>query len=112
MPVRETFGLVPPGTVSIFYLVFLPFAAVFAYGLWLRLGRSGLVLAILRGPEGLTGAVRRLLLNVFLQRRVGRRARGWPHLAIFSGFITLLLATTIVAIDVERSALSLFRIHR
>jgi heterodisulfide reductase subunit C len=99
MPVRETFGLVPPGTVPIFYLVFLPFAAVFIYGVWLRLSGSGLVLAILRGPGGLAGAVRRLLVYVFLQRRVGRRARGWPHLANFSGFITLLLATTIVAID-------------
>ena len=99
MPVRETFGLVPPGTVSIFYLVFLPFAALFALGAWKRLRGSGMARAIMHGPDGVAGAARRLVLYALMQRRVGRRPRGWPHLAIFFGFIALLIATTIVAID-------------
>ena len=99
MPVRDTFGFVPQWSELALYLFFVPFAILFAIGLWRRLNGSGLLRTISDGPGGVIGAAGRLGLNAFLQRRVVRRPRGWPHLAIFVGFLVLLAATTIVAID-------------
>lgn len=99
MPVRDTFGLVPPGSEFALYLLFVPFAVLFAVGLWRRLIGSGLWRAIVGGPGGITSATGRVVGYALLQRRVAQRPRGWPHLAIFSGFLVLLFATTVVAID-------------
>ena len=99
MPVRDTFGLVPPGSELVLYLLFVPFAVLFTVGLWRRLNGSGLHRAIIDGPGGIAGAIGRLVHYALLQRRVAQRLRGWPHLAIFSGFLMLLFATTVVAID-------------
>jgi heterodisulfide reductase subunit C len=99
MPVRDTFGLVPPGSELALDLLFVPFAVLFAVGLRRRLRGSGLCRAIVDGPGGIAGAIGRFVRYAFLQRRVARRPRGWPHLAIFSGFLVLLFATTVVAID-------------
>ncbi len=49
--IRETFGLMPPGTSHYLYVVFAPFALVFAYGAYLRLARSGLI-DLVRGGSG------------------------------------------------------------
>jgi heterodisulfide reductase subunit C len=98
-PSRPTFGLVPQGSELILYLVFVPFAVAFCAGLYLRLRASGLVQLITTGPGGLIGALRRLMWYGLLQRRVAHRARGWPHVGIFYGFLTLLFGTTVVALD-------------
>ena len=99
MPARETFGLVPPGSEIGLYLLFAPFALAFAFALRRRLRDSELVAAITASPGGVAGACGRLLRYALLQRRVVQRRRGWPHAAIFYGFLVLLAATTIVAID-------------
>lgn len=99
MPLRDTFGLVPKGSELALYLLFVPFAALFVVGLWRRLIGAGLWRAIIGGPGGVAGAIGRLVCYALLQGRVVQRPRGWPHLAIFSGFLVLLFATTVVAID-------------
>lgn len=99
VPSRQTFGLVPQGTEVVMYLVFVPFAAAFCVGLFLRLRASGLVRLVTAGPGGIAGALQRLLVFGLLQRRVAHRPRGWPHVGIFYGFLTLLFGTTVVALD-------------
>ena len=99
MPVRETFGLVPAGSEVFLYLLFIPFAAAFVVGAYRRLRASELARRIAHGPGGSAGALGRLVRYGLLQRRVAGQPRGWPHLGIFFGFLALLLATTVVAID-------------
>lgn len=99
MPVRDTFGLVPAWAELGLYLLFAPFAVLFAVGIWRRLSGSGLWRTIMDSPGGIAGALGRLVRYALLQRRVAQRPRGWPHLGIFYGFLGLLAATTIVAID-------------
>jgi heterodisulfide reductase subunit C len=81
------------------YLVFVPFAIAFCVGLYLRLRASGLVRLVAAGPSGIVGGLQRLLVFGLLQRRVAHRPRGWPHVGIFYGFLTLLFGTTVVALD-------------
>lgn len=99
VPSRQTFGLVPQGTDVVMYLVFVPFAIAFCVGLYLRLRASGLVRLVIAGPGGIVGGLQRLLVFGLLQRRVAHQPRGWPHLGIFYGFVTLLFGTTVVALD-------------
>lgn len=99
IPIRQTFGLVPEGTGVVMYLVFAPFAVTFCVGLYLRLRASGLVRLVTAGPGGIAGGLQRLLVFGLLQRRVAHRPRGWPHVGIFYGFLTLLFGTTVVALD-------------
>lgn len=99
MPVRETFGLVPEGSELILYVLFLPALAALVFGLYKRFARSGLGILVARGPGGVRGALARLVQYGLFQRRVARRPRGWPHLAIFYGFLTLLFGTGVVALD-------------
>jgi heterodisulfide reductase subunit C len=99
MPVRDTFGLVPAWAEPVLYIVFIPFAAVFVYGVWRRFAGIGLLRLARAGAGGGLGAVTRLVREGLLQRKVAQRSRGWPHLAIFYGFLTLLFGTTVVAID-------------
>ena len=99
VPIRQTFGLVPPGTDIVMYLVFTPFAIAFGVGLYLRLRASGLGKLVTAGPGGIADGLRRLLVFGLLQRRVAHRPRGWPHVGIFYGFLTLLFGTTVVALD-------------
>ncbi|HUY81481.1 MAG TPA: 4Fe-4S dicluster domain-containing protein [Acidobacteriaceae bacterium] len=77
----------------------MPFAIAFGVGLYLRLRASGLVRLVIAGPGGIVGGLRRLLVFGLLQRRVAHRPRGWPHVGIFYGFLTLLFGTTVVALD-------------
>ena len=99
MPSRQTFGLVPQGTDVVMYLVFVPFALAFCVGLFLRLRASGWVRLVTAGPGGVAGGLQRLLIFGLLQGRVANRPRGWPHVGIFYGFLTLLFGTTVVALD-------------
>ena len=99
VPIRQTFGLLPQGTDVLMYLVFAPFAVAFCAGLYLRLRASGLVRLVAAGPSGIAGGLQRLLVFGLLQRRVVHRPRGWPHVGIFYGFLTLLFGTTVVGLD-------------
>ncbi len=99
VPSRQTFGLVPQGTDVLLYVVFVPFAIAFSVGLYLRLRTSGLVRLVTAGPNGIAGGLQRLLVFGLLQGRVAHRPRGWPHVGIFYGFLTLLFGTTVVALD-------------
>lgn len=81
------------------YLVFVPFAIAFCVGLYLRLRASGLVRLVTAGPGGIAGGLQRLVVFGLLQRRVAHRPRGWPHVGIFYGFLTLLFGTAVVALD-------------
>lgn len=99
MPQRETFVLLPPATPLLLYLWFAPFAAVFAVGVYRRLRAVGFP-ALRPGPVGeVARQFVRLAKYGFLQRRVGERSGGWPHLGIFFGFLTLLAGTVLVALD-------------
>jgi heterodisulfide reductase subunit C len=99
VPSRQTFDLVPQGTDVIMYLVFAPFAVAFGVGIYFRLRASGLVRLVTAGSGGIAGALERLLVFGLLQRRVAHLPRGWPHVGIFYGFLTLLFGTTVVALD-------------
>ncbi|MGH6825422.1 4Fe-4S dicluster domain-containing protein [Methyloceanibacter sp.] len=99
MPVRDTFGLVPPWAEVGLYVLFAPFAVVFVVGLWRRLSWAGLRRIVTHSSGGIAAAIGRFGRFGLLQRRVAQRPRGWPHLGIFLGFLVLLAATTIVAID-------------
>ena len=99
VPSRQTFDLVPQGTDVIMYLVFTPFLIAFLFGIYLRLRSSGLMRLVTAGPGGIAGALQRFLVFGLLQRRVAHRPRGWLHVGIFYGFLTLLFGTTVVALD-------------
>ncbi len=99
IPTRPTFAFVPPAAEVLLYVVFAPFAIAFVVGLYLRLRPLQLGRVLQQAPGGLRGAVARFGWAGLAQGRVARRRRGWPHLAIFYGFLTLLSGTTIVAID-------------
>ncbi len=96
-PIRETYILLPEGTDLLMYLVLLPFAVVFLYGLYRRLSVTGL--PSLRDIwAGLPYAVRFGLL----QRRVVReRLAGLMHVSIYSGILALFIGTSLVFIDYD-----------
>ncbi|MDP2196406.1 MAG: (Fe-S)-binding protein [Rhodocyclaceae bacterium] len=99
MPSRQTFGLLPPDTEFAMYLALVPFALVFCIGVYLRFRAAGLARLLINAPSGIGCALGRLLQYGFGQRRVAQRPRGWPHLAIFYGFLTLLFGSVMVAAD-------------
>jgi Fe-S oxidoreductase/nitrate reductase gamma subunit len=114
---REIFGNVPAWAQWLFYALALVAVAVWVYGLLRRVGlwRQGrqvgesLRSRIRRGEESHSAvrrgglpyvAVRRLVRDVLLQRRVwGRGAASVAHVLLFSGFIVLLIGTTLIAIE-------------
>ncbi len=112
MPVRDTFGLVPMWAEVGLYLAFVPFAVVFVVGLWRRLSGYALPRLSVNSSGGVTGAIERLVQYALLQRRIAQQPRGWPHLGIFYGFLVLLTATTIVAIDWDITRHFGFRVLR
>lgn len=99
LPVRDTFGLMPPGTDVLIYLVFAPFAVVFLYGVYRRLrvyGASRLVSLSLGGGGGLGD----LLRYAWGQGRVVRdAAAGAMHVPLMYGAFILFIGTVLVFID-------------
>ncbi len=95
---REVFGNIPFASKALFYILAALAVACFVYGVYRRirvwrLGRSG-------EPLNLRQAVPRLLRDALLQRRVlGRGLATTAHLLLFSGFIVLLIGTTLIAIE-------------
>ncbi|MCS7137281.1 MAG: (Fe-S)-binding protein [Candidatus Caldarchaeum sp.] len=98
-PVRETYGMMPPGTDIMMYLVLAPFAALFVYGVFYRVRRLGVVNT---GEvfKGLFAGVGYLVKFGLLQRKVvSERLAGLMHLLIYSGIIALFIGTTLVFLD-------------
>ncbi|MDJ0273460.1 MAG: heterodisulfide reductase-related iron-sulfur binding cluster [Aigarchaeota archaeon] len=98
-PIRETYILLPPGTDFLMYLVLVPFALVFVFGVVYRLRRLGvrsvgeLLNSVFRG----VGYMARYGL---LQRKVvSEHLAGVMHLLIYTGIIALFIGTTLVFID-------------
>jgi Fe-S oxidoreductase len=96
---REIFGNHSLLSQRVFYALSVAAIAVFAWGyyrrarLW-RLGRRGV------WNVSLPAAVRHLLLDVLMQRRVfGRRWASLGHVLLFAGFMGLLLATTLLSVE-------------
>lgn len=109
-PTRETFGNIPDWSQWLFYVLAVVTMGIFAYGVWRRfkLWRQGQPIKL---RELFTGnliaiAVKlrpgafRLLIDGLGQRRVaGRGWAGRAHIALFAGFMMLLLGTTLLEID-------------
>ena len=96
---REIFGNVPGWAQTLFYLLAAAAVAIWVYGVVrrVRLWRQGR-----RDGSGVNWplAVRRLVRDVLLQRRVwGRGAASLAHVLLFSGFVVLLIGTTLIAIE-------------
>jgi Fe-S oxidoreductase/nitrate reductase gamma subunit len=96
---REVFGNIPGWWQAVFYLLAAAAVSAWGYGIYrrVRLWRQG-------RPSGervrVSTAVRRLVRDVVLQRRVwGRGLASGAHVLLFSGFVVLLLATTLIAIE-------------
>ncbi len=100
-PVRETYGLMPPGTDIIMYLVLMPFAVLFVYGVVYRLNTLGIkdIGELLRG---ISKGFDVLLKYGLLQKKViAEKLAGPMHLLIYSGIIALFIGTSLVFIDYD-----------
>ena len=96
---REVFGNIPGWSKWLFYLLACLALAVFAYGCYrrIRLWRKG-------RPQHTWPRLSEIASNIFrdvvLQRRVrGRGLASVAHICLFSGFIVLLVGTTLIAIE-------------
>ncbi len=109
-PTRETFGNIPTSSQYLFYALAVLSALVFVFGVWrrYRLWRQGAPMdlrAVLTGglrqiAARLKPGAGRLLTDGLGQKRVrGRGAASYAHIALFSGFMLLLLGTTLLEID-------------
>ncbi len=87
--------------VWLMYLLLVPTLAVSGYGLWrrVRLWRCGRPVARLDRPAARLGLV---LRHAVLQMKTAREAyAGVFHLMIFTGFLILTIATTVVLLDYD-----------
>lgn len=114
---RETFGGIPGWSRAGFYLLAAGSVAIFLHGIRrrFRLWRQGRPIAardILAGNLRTIGrrlrpGLRRLLVEGLGQKRVrGHGAAGPAHILLFSGFMMLLLGTTLLEVDHVASAIS------
>src|SRR5262245_51460715 len=99
MLTREIFGNIPGWAQVLFYIFAAIAVAAWVYGifrrvqLWLKGKRDGE-----RTP--VSTAIRRLVRDVLMQRRVlGRGLASSAHVLLFSGFLVLLIGTTLIAIE-------------
>lgn len=107
---RETFGNIPTSSQYLFYVCAVVSSLVFCYGVWrrYRLWRRGTTIDLRALWVGNFRAVAvklkpglwRVLVDGLAQRRVrGRGMAGRAHIAMFAGFMMLLLGTTLLEID-------------
>ncbi len=96
---REVFGNIPKSSKLLFYLFAAAALVSFGYGVYRRIrrwriGRAG-------EPKcGFRVGLKRFVQEVVLQRRVrGRGLASLAHLLLFSGFVVLLIGTTLIAIE-------------
>jgi ferredoxin/nitrate reductase gamma subunit len=96
---REIFGNIPAWAQTAFYLTAAAAVAVWAYGIWrrVRLWRQGRAAGV---PLTVGDVARRLVRDVLLQGRFrGRPIASLAHMLLFSGFVVLLIGTTLVCIE-------------
>ncbi|MCS7095175.1 MAG: (Fe-S)-binding protein [Thaumarchaeota archaeon] len=101
LPARENFALLPPWTEIVMYLVLLPFAAVFLYGLVQKTSDYGweAIKAVLRNPLAwMRGVVRYAVAQRRLLKEIGP---GVMHVALSYGILVLFIGTLLVAIDYD-----------
>lgn len=95
---REIFGNIPGWAQGLFYVAAAAAVGLWAYGIVrrVRLWRRGRP----SGPIDLAAGCRRLFRDVLLQRRFrGRPFASLAHVLLFSGFVVLLIGTTLVGIE-------------
>jgi Fe-S oxidoreductase/nitrate reductase gamma subunit len=96
---REVFGNIPGWWQAVFYLLAAGSLGAWAYGIARRVRRWRQGRPATNGVDWST-VVRRLLRDVLLQRRVwGRGLASVAHALLFSGFLVLFVATTLIAIE-------------
>jgi Fe-S oxidoreductase len=105
---RDTFLNFGAGSVAVFYLMALAAVLVFLSGFFLRIRKYR------RGrpmPRLSWGRIRRAIVDLSSQRTVGRRDPyvRIAHFLVFWGFLVLLAATTIIAVDEDLIGLLLGR---
>ena len=96
---REIFGNIPPWAQGLFYILATVATASFAWGWWrrIRLWRRGRPAP---RPRIWPDSIRQFGRDVLLQRRVrGRGLASLAHLLLFSGFVVLLIGTTLLSIE-------------
>ena len=96
---REVFGNIPAPWQTLFYLLAAVAVGAWIYGIGrrVRLWRQGRPIP---SNVGYVLAARRLVRDVLLQRRVwGRGLASIAHVLLFSGFVVLLIATKLIAIE-------------
>jgi len=109
-PTRETFGNIPHASIVLFYCLSVATLATFAYGVWrrFRLWRQGAPISLwnLINANGreiwtrLRPGIGRVLREGLGQARVrGRGLTSSAHIALFMGFMMLLLGTTLLELD-------------
>ncbi|HEY3391374.1 MAG TPA: (Fe-S)-binding protein [Lacipirellulaceae bacterium] len=96
---REIFGNVPGWAQTLFYVLAAAAIGIWIYGVLrqVRLWKQGR-----RDGAGVNWslALGRLVREVLFQRRVwGRGAASLAHVLLFSGFVVLLIGTTLIAIE-------------
>ncbi len=98
-PSRENYTLLPPETSFIMYIVLIPFALIFLYGLYIRLRVYGYS-ALLTLSQNFKSWLMQSLKFAVLQKRIIReKLAGLMHLAISYGILILFIGTLIVFID-------------
>jgi Fe-S oxidoreductase/nitrate reductase gamma subunit len=96
---REIFGNIPPAAKMLFYFVAAVALFVFGVGCVRRVRLWMLGQPATDWPPWRQIA-RHLLLDVLFQRRVGGRGlASVAHVLLFSGFVVLLIGTTLIAIE-------------
>lgn len=98
-PYRENYVLLPPETSSIMYIVLIPFAIVFLYGLYLRLRTYGFE-ALRSLFRNFTHWIRQTMEYAILQKKIIREEiAGIVHLTISYGILLLFIGTLLVFVD-------------
>ncbi len=103
---RESFPLLPEWTQLAMYVILIPFALIFCYGLWKVIREFELDKALYQLSMK---DLKKGLARVFSQKRVIERLRGVPHLLLFIGTFILFLGT--LTIFLETDILSYFGIR-
>ncbi|MEM1953237.1 MAG: heterodisulfide reductase-related iron-sulfur binding cluster [Candidatus Caldarchaeum sp.] len=98
-PVRETYGLMPEGTDLLMYLVLLPFALLFVYGVVYRLRKLGVTSFSQLVYDVWSGVSHMVCYGLFQRKVVEERLAGIMHLLTYTGIIALFIGTTLVFID-------------
>ncbi len=98
-PHRENYTLLPPETSLIMYVVLIPFALIFLYGLYIRLRVYGYS-ALLNLSKNFKSWLTQSLKYAVLQKRIMReKLAGLMHLAVSYGILILFIGTLLVFID-------------